>query len=237
MSASPPPPFIDLTHVTRTFRAGSRSPVHALRDVSLALPAGSFTAVVGRSGSGKSTLLHLLAAMDRPTSGTVRVNGTDVAALDDDGRARYRRETVGMLFQRFHLVPTMNALDNAALPLALAGVALAERRDRAAALLARVGLGDRLDHRPTELSGGEQQRVALARALAHDPPLLLCDEPTGNLDSATAAEVIGLLATLHRDEGRAVVVVTHTPAEIAAVAERTLRMKDGAVAEEVVTGE
>ena len=220
--------FIRLRSVSRTYRRGPAT-VHALRDVDLDLPPHSFTAVVGRSGSGKSTLMHALAAMDLPTEGTIHVGAWDVTGLDRKDRARYRREMVGMIFQRFNLVPAMTALGNVELPLMLAGVSPDERRARAEEALTQVGLGERMDHRPDELSGGEQQRVATARALVGDPPLLLADEPTGNLDSQTADEIVDLLRAIHR-AGRSVLVVTHNLAEFRDAAEWVVRLEDGAVA-------
>ena len=221
-------PLVRLRGVSRRYATGG-SLVHALRDVTLDLPGGAFVAVVGRSGSGKSTLLHLLAAMDQPTSGSVTVGPWDIGALSRREAARYRREMVGMVFQQFHLVPTMTAAENAALPLVLAGVDPATRARRAADVLERVGLGHRATHRPSELSGGEQQRVAIARALALDAPLVLCDEPTGNLDSVTATEIVDLLATLHREAGKTIVVVTHDESEVAGAATHRVRLSDGRV--------
>jgi ABC-type lipoprotein export system ATPase subunit len=222
-------PFICLDGVTRTYHRGPSS-VHALRGIDLALPPHTFTAVVGRSGSGKSTLLHALAAMERPTTGTITVGPWNVTGLDRKAQAKYRREAVGMIFQRFNLVASMTARENVELPLMLAGIAPAERRRRAEAVLAQVGLADRLEHRPDELSGGEQQRVAVARALVHDPPLLLADEPTGNLDSQTAEEIVDLLRAIHRD-GRSVLVVTHNLDEFRDAAEWVVRLDDGAIVE------
>jgi ABC-type lipoprotein export system ATPase subunit len=224
-----PDPFIRLDDVSRTYHRGP-STVHALRGVDLALPPHTFTAVVGRSGSGKSTLMHTLAAMERPTTGTITVGPWTVTDLDRKAQARYRREAVGLVFQRFNLVASMTALGNVELPLMLAGVAPDERRHRAEAALDQVGLADRLEHRPDELSGGEQQRVAVARALVHDPPLLLADEPTGNLDSQTAEEIVALLRAIHRD-GRSVLVVTHNLDEFRDEAEWLVRLEDGAVVE------
>ena len=226
-----PEPLVRLRGVTKTYRRGG-TPVHALRDVSLAIPEGAFVGVVGPSGSGKSTLLHLLAALDQPSAGTIRVGDWALGALDDAARARYRRSMVGLVFQEFHLVPTMTAQENVALPLLLAGVPPGERRPRARRTLETVGLGDRTDHRPAELSGGEQQRVATARALVGDPPLLLADEPTGNLDAETGARIIDLLARLRREDDRTVVVVTHHVEEIEHVTERRVRLRDGARADE-----
>jgi ABC-type lipoprotein export system ATPase subunit len=223
-----PERFVRLQHVTKRYQRGTTL-VHALRAVDLTLPQGSFTAIVGRSGSGKSTLLHLLAAMDRPTDGRLRVGAWELGGLDRAAQARYRREMVGMIFQQFHLVPTMTAQENVALPLVLAGAAPQGRLARAAACLDLVGLADRRTHRPNELSGGEQQRVAVARALVADPAVLLADEPTGNLDSTTGAQIVDLLARVHAEQGRTVVVVTHHPGEIAHVAERVVTLHDGRV--------
>jgi ABC-type lipoprotein export system ATPase subunit len=224
-----PDPLVRLRDVTKTYRRGG-TPVHALRDVSLAIPEGSFVGVVGPSGSGKTTLLHLLAALDQPSAGTVRVGDWALGALDDAARARYRRSMVGLVFQEFHLVPTMTAEENVALPLLLAGVPPRERTPRAREALAMVGLADRTAHRPDALSGGEQQRVATARALVGDPPLLLADEPTGNLDAETGARIVDLLARLRREDGRTVVVVTHHVEEIEHVAGQRVRLRDGALA-------
>ncbi len=227
---APPDPLVRLRGVSRRYATGGAL-VYALREVTLDLPVGAFVAVVGRSGSGKSTLLHLLAAMDQPTTGDVRVGPWDIGALSPREAARYRREMVGMVFQQFHLVPTMTAAENAALPLLLAGVDAAVRERRAAETLDRVGLASRARHRPSELSGGEQQRVAIARALALDAPMLLCDEPTGNLDSLTAAEIVALLSGLHRDGGKTVVVVTHDEAELSGAATHRVRLSDGRLVE------
>jgi ABC-type lipoprotein export system ATPase subunit len=203
--------------------------VHALDDVSLDIPEGQFVGVVGPSGSGKSTLLYLLAAMDQPTSGSISVGDWSLDGLDADAQSRYRRTMIGIIFQQFHLVPTMTAQENVALPMILAGVAPEERSERAAECLDMVGLGDRLDHRPSELSGGEQQRVATARALVGDPPLLLADEPTGNLDSETGAQIVDLLEEVNREQNRTVLVVTHHFDEIEHVTERVIRLRDGQI--------
>ncbi len=229
----PPSPrddaFIRLRDVSKRYQMGS-TPVHALDSVTLDMPQGQFVAITGPSGSGKSTLLHLLAALDTPTSGSVAVGEWQLGALDRDAQAAYRRSMVGIIFQQFHLVPTMTARQNVALPLILAGVAPEIRQPRADECLAVVGLADRADHRPPELSGGEQQRVAIARALAPDPPVLLADEPTGNLDADTGAQIVHLLEDVHREQGRTVIVVTHHFAEVEAVTERRIRLRDGRVA-------
>ncbi|MFC5970440.1 ABC transporter ATP-binding protein [Halomarina salina] len=202
-------------------------PILALDDVSLDLLRGSYTAVMGPSGSGKSTLMNVVGLLDTPTEGDVVVAGTDVSTLSEDERTDLRGEAVGFVFQTFNLMPRMSALDNVALPMVFAGVSRDDREARARHLLRRVGLGDRLDHRPSELSGGQRQRVAIARALANDPELLLADEPTGNLDSATSADVMALFDDLHA-EGNTVLLVTHERA-VAEHADRIVHVLDGRV--------
>jgi putative ABC transport system ATP-binding protein len=202
--------------------------VEALRGVTLGIAEGEYVAVTGPSGSGKSTLMHLLGALDRPSSGQLLIGGKDTMKLDDAGLARVRGAEIGFVFQAFQLLGRTNARDNVALPLVYRGVGKAERRRRAVAALEAVGLGHRLTHRPTQLSGGEQQRVAIARALVGEPRLVLADEPTGNLDSANGHEVLNVLERLNRERGVAVVLVTHD-AEVAARADRLIRMKDGVV--------
>jgi len=194
--------------------------------VSVRVEPGDYLAVVGPSGSGKSTLMHLLGALERPTGGTLRVGGRDVAGLGKDELARVRNETIGFVFQAFQLLPRTTAVDNVAMPLVYRGVRRAERRRRAEEALRAVGMGHRLGHTPNQLSGGEQQRVAIARALVGDPRVILADEPTGNLDSARGGEVMDLLEALNRDRGVALVVVTHD-LDIAARAHHQLRMRDG----------
>ncbi|MCX7906496.1 MAG: ABC transporter ATP-binding protein [Bacteroidetes bacterium] len=223
---------VRLAGVTKSYPMG-RTSVRALRGVDLEIHPGQFVLLVGRSGSGKSTLLHLIAAMDRPSAGTIAVGPWQLDRLTAKEQASYRRQTVGMIFQGFHLIPTMTARENVELPLLLAGWSKRERLRRADALLELVGLRERSAHRPTELSGGEQQRVAIARALALNPPLLLADEPTGNLDSHTAAEVLQMLARVHREEGKTVILVTHDVAEAQPFAQRLIRLQDGAVIEDV----
>jgi putative ABC transport system ATP-binding protein len=198
-----------------------------LDGVSFEVNDGEFLAVTGPSGSGKSTLLGLLAGLDQPTSGTVVVDGVDVTALDENALARFRRTTIGYVFQSFHLIPTLTATENVAVPLELAGAP--EPLQRASTLLAAVGLAARAHHYPAQLSGGEQQRVALARAVALGPRVILADEPTGNLDTATGAEIIELLLALKRERGATLVMVTHDPA-VARHADRELRLRDGRVA-------
>jgi putative ABC transport system ATP-binding protein len=220
-------PAVEAVDVRRSYHLDGVS-VEALRGVSLRIDPGEYVAVVGPSGSGKSTLMHLLGCLDRPTSGVLRVGDRDVATLGDGELAGLRNRTIGFVFQSFQLLGRTTALDNVALPLVYRGVRRAERRERAEAALTAVGLGHRLGHRPGQLSGGEQQRVAIARALVGEPGLLLADEPTGNLDTASGAEIMGLLDGLVRDRGVAVVVVTHDP-EVAAMARRRVRMRDGLI--------
>jgi len=211
--------------LTRRYVMGDNV-LSALDGVSLSFEPGEVAAIIGRSGSGKSTLLQLLGGLDRPTSGEIFVRGKRLAESSEDELALYRRQDVGFIFQFFNLVPTLTALQNVELPLVLAGLPKPERRRRAAELLERVGLGGRREHRPSQLSGGEQQRVAIARALIHDPPLLLADEPTGNLDSKTASEILDLLKTL---EGRTILVVTHDRVLADSFTRRTVELRDGKV--------
>jgi putative ABC transport system ATP-binding protein len=217
--------MIDIRDLVMRLAAGSRA-VTILDGVSLAVPAGEFVAVTGPSGSGKSTLLGLIAGLDRPTAGAIHVDGHDLATLDEDGLARLRRERIGYVFQSFHLIPTLTALENVAIPLELHGA-----RDaiaRAQSLLGQVGLADRAGHYPAQLSGGEQQRVALARAFANRPALLLADEPTGNLDSATGGQIVELLVAWNRELGCTLVLVTHDPA-LARYADRVVELRDGRI--------
>ena len=215
--------MITLKDVSMVLTAGGRS-VKILESVSLSIPAKQTVAIVGPSGSGKSTLLGLMAGLDRPTTGSIMLDGRDITALSESHMAHLRRETIGYIFQSFHLIPTLTAVENVAVPLELSG----ERRAgaRAAELLVAVGLSDRMEHYPVQLSGGEQQRVAVARAFACRPPILLADEPTGNLDSTTGASVIELLLSLHRDHGTTLVLVTHDAA-LAALMERVVSLRDG----------
>ena len=211
--------------LTQTYHTGGRE-LTVLRDVSFEIATGSFVAVVGPSGSGKSTLLGLLAGLDLPSAGRVSLDGQDLGSLDEDARARLRRDRVGFVFQSFQLIPTLTAAENIEVPLALRG---GNGTARAWELLERVGLADRGDHYPRQLSGGEQQRVALARAFSNRPAVLFADEPTGNLDEAAGNHIVGLMRELNADWGTTLVLVTHDH-ELAEQAERTIRLRDGAVA-------
>ncbi|MCB8921899.1 MAG: ATP-binding cassette domain-containing protein [Ardenticatenaceae bacterium] len=220
---------IKLSSLERHFQRGETA-VQALRGIDLTITPGEFVALVGPSGSGKSTLLNLLGGLDRPSSGELWLNGTPLHEVDDVTLTRHRKEQIGFIFQSFNLLPRLTAVENVAVPLMLAGVPKEERQARARALLERVGLGHRLDHYPAELSGGEQQRTAVARALIHNPGLILADEPTGNLDSATGNDIMSLLQSLNREQGITLVVVTHDP-DVAAYADRIVRLHDGQIAE------
>ena len=219
-------PVVVAENLERTYRMNGEA-IHAVRGLSLDVPRADFLALVGPSGSGKSTLLHLLGGVDAPSAGTVRMGDVDLASLSESRRSRHRLLHVGLVFQRFHLLPMLSALENVELPMAEAGLSRAIRRERARSLLARVGLGDRLRHRPGELSGGQRQRVAIARALANEPDLLLADEPTGELDRSTSAGILRLFQGLV-DEGTTLVVATHD-LDLAAGARRTVRMVDGRI--------
>jgi putative ABC transport system ATP-binding protein len=221
-------PAVEAFDVTRTYRLDGVS-VDALRGVTLRIDPGEFVAILGPSGSGKSTLMNLLGCLDRPTSGQLFIGGRNVARLSDRELATLRNRTIGFVFQSFQLLPRTNALDNVAMPLIYRGVRRANRLELAGEALNAVGLGHRTRHRPAQLSGGEQQRVAIARALVGEPTLLLADEPTGNLDTGTSAEVMDLLRQLNVERGVAIVLVTHE-AEIAARARRLIRVRDGRIA-------
>ena len=215
--------MITVTQVSMVLAAGGRS-ITILDRVSFEIPAKQTVAIVGPSGSGKSTLLGLMAGLDRPTSGSIELDGSDITTMAESRMARFRREKVGYIFQSFHLIPTLTAMENVAVPLELSGEHQAD--ERAADLLAAVGLADRMRHYPVQLSGGEQQRVAIARAFACRPPILLADEPTGNLDSSTGAHIVELLLALHRDYGTTLVLVTHDTA-LATSMQRVLSLRDG----------
>ena len=225
--------MIQLDGICRTFRVGDQD-VGALRDIDLHIASGEHVSIMGPSGSGKSTLLNILGVLDRPDVGTYRIDGQDVTALDDAAQARVRRERIGFVFQFFHLVPYLTATENVELPLVLAGVAPAERRDRVAAALAAMGIADRAHHRPEELSGGQRQRVAIARATVTRPHVLLADEPTGNLDRGSGSDVIKILEGLH-DSGLTLIVVTHD-AEIGDRAPRRIRIVDGRIVQDAGGG-
>lgn len=218
--------MIVLRDLWRTYHVGD-SDVHALRDVTLEISKGDYLAVMGPSGSGKSTLLNILGCLDRPTSGSYSYEGRDVGSLTDAERTRLRQLEIGFVFQFFHLLPRLTAQGNVELPMLFAGVARAERRQRASQALEAVGLSDRVHHRPDQLSGGQRQRVAIARAVVMKPGLLLADEPTGNLDRAAAVEVMELLGVMNND-GQTVVLVTHDP-EVGSRARNAVRMDDGAI--------
>jgi putative ABC transport system ATP-binding protein len=218
--------LISLDRVTRTYDMGAVQ-VHALRAVSLAVDEGEFVAIVGPSGSGKSTLMSILGCLDRPTSGDYRLAGTSVASLSDDRLAAIRSRTIGFVFQSYNLLPRTSAIDNVATPLLYQGISRRERQARARAALERLGLGDRLGHEPRQLSGGEQQRVAVARAIVTDPAVVLADEPTGNLDTASGRDVLDVLRRLNAD-GRTIILITHD-ASVAAAAHRQVHVRDGAL--------
>jgi putative ABC transport system ATP-binding protein len=219
--------LIELREVSKTVTSGS-SPLTILQPLTLQIPGGQFVAIVGPSGSGKSTLLGLIAGLDAPTSGSVLIDGVDITQLDEDALAKLRGEKIGFVFQFFHLIPSLTAHENVSVPMEIAGVANARKRTEA--LLDEVGLHGRSHHYPSQLSGGEQQRVALARALANDPPIVLADEPTGNLDSANGRHIMELLRGIHANRGTTIVLVTHD-AELAALADARLVLRDGSVVE------
>jgi len=221
---------LQLHDITKTYATGAVE-VQALRGVSIEIDQGEFVAIVGPSGSGKSTLMHILGCLDTPTAGTFHLAGDDVASLDEDRLAEVRNRHIGFVFQQFNLLPYLSAWRNVELPLVYTGTDRHERKERALAALAQVGLADRADHKPGELSGGQQQRVAIARALVTEPAMILADEPTGNLDSVSTADVLGLLDDLHR-QGRTIVLITHEQ-DVAEHAERTVQIYDGQVRTEV----
>lgn len=223
-------PVIQTHGLGKVYAAGTQAEVVALRGVDLAIMAGDFVAIMGPSGSGKSTLMNLIGCLDTPSEGCYLCDGVDVATLDAEALAQLRRDKIGFVFQGFHLLPRMSALENVAMPLGYARVPHDTRLDLAAQALEAVGLGARAGHRPSELSGGQQQRVAIARALINRPPVLLADEPTGALDSRTGAEILALFKQL-RDDGHTVVLITHD-ADVAAHADRVFVMRDGALQEE-----
>jgi putative ABC transport system ATP-binding protein len=226
-------PVLSLADVTKVYRSGSLE-VAALRGITLDIQPGEYVAVMGPSGSGKSTLMHIIGCLDVPTAGSYHLAGEDVSTMSEDELAEVRNRRIGFVFQQFNLLASMTAASNVALPLAYAGVSRSQRRLRAEAALARVGLAERVDHRPGELSGGQQQRVAVARALVTEPALILADEPTGNLDSTSTADVLTLFDELHA-AGRTVVLITHEH-DVAARAGRIVRLRDGLVTEDFAPG-
>jgi putative ABC transport system ATP-binding protein len=220
---------IQLSNVTKNY--GEGEVVHALRQLDLKIERGERVAVMGPSGSGKSTLLNLVCGLDEPTTGSIQIDGMELSEMDDNARTRARREKIGMIFQTFNLLPTLSALENVSLPLRLQGLPRRETEERAHAMLRRVGLKDRAKHLPDQLSGGERQRVAIARALVFKPPLLLADEPTGNLDSATGKEILDLLDDLHREFNNTLLLVTHN-INAAERCDRILTLRDGVIIKE-----
>ncbi len=226
--------LIDIDDITKVYQMGSEE-VHALAGVTLDVQRGEYMAIMGPSGSGKSTLMNMIGCLDTPTDGTYYLNNANVGDMTDDELAEIRNREIGFVFQTFNLLPRVNCLQNAELPLIYAGMSKAERRERAAEALHSVGLGDRMDHRPNELSGGQRQRVAVARALVNRPSILLADEPTGNLDTETGDEIMRLLEALHR-QGNTILVVTHEE-DIAHHARRIIRLRDGTLVNDDIVDE
>jgi putative ABC transport system ATP-binding protein len=226
--------IVEAIDLKKTYMLG-KIPVEALRGVNLKVESGDFLAILGPSGSGKSTMLNLIGALDKPTAGTLRIDGVDISTLNDNQLSDLRRR-VGFVFQFFNLIPRLTARDNVELSLSIAGVGRTERRKRAEELLETVGLKDRIKHKPAELSGGQQQRVAIARALANNPRFLLLDEPTGNIDSKTAREIISLIKKLNKEKGVTIIMVTHDQ-HLAREAQRTVQMFDGEITSDVANGE
>jgi len=220
---------LEFREITKSYVMGENT-VHALKSISSTIKKGEWVSIMGPSGSGKSTLMNILGCLDRPTTGKYFLDGAEVGSLGDDQLATERNKKIGFVFQNFNLLPRMDSLNNVALPLIYAGIPREERLKKAAHALERVGLGDRLDHRPNELSGGQRQRVAIARALVNDPTIVLADEPTGNLDTRSGEEVMEIFKDLHR-QGRTIVLVTHEP-EIAEFAERVIVVRDGIIIED-----
>lgn len=219
---------VSLTNVWKTYGEGPTA-VHALAGVDAEIPSGQFTVILGPSGSGKTTMLNLIGAIDRPSAGALEVAGVDLASLDVDGRVAFRRTQVGLVFQFFNLIPTLTAVENVEL---VAELTMRDGAARSREVLELVGLADRMDHFPAQLSGGEQQRVAIARALVKEPPILLCDEPTGELDFETGRMIIGLLRRLNRENGQTVLLVTHN-APVGGVADRVVRLRSGTIVDDV----
>ena len=220
-------PIIQTIDLHKTYMQGGR-PLNALKGINLEITPGEFTAIMGPSGSGKSTLLNMIGALDRPTKGNVIINGRDLSQLNDNQVTDLRNTEIGFIFQFFNLIPRMDALGNVELPMAIKGTRRRKRHDRAEKLLSLVGLGDRTDHKPSQLSGGEQQRVAIARSLANDPVLILADELTGNLDSRTGKEIMDLLRRLNIEEGKTFILITHDPM-VGQSTDRIIQFKDGLI--------
>src|SRR6476469_129356 len=227
--------MLEMTHVTKTYQVGGQT-VRALDSIDLTLHGGEFVSIVGPSGAGKSTLLHMLGALDRPDSGSIRFQGYEIGDLNDKHQSEFRRHSVGFVFQFFNLLPTMTAWENVAVPKLLDGARMSKVKSRALDLLALVGLAERAEHRPSELSGGQMQRVAVARALMMDPQLILADEPTGNLDTKTGAAIMGLLTDIAHQDGRSVVMVTHN-LDAASSTDRVITLTDGRIGSDVLAGE
>jgi putative ABC transport system ATP-binding protein len=220
--------FLSINDLSKIYRKGAVE-IPAVRDVSFEVKEGSYLSIVGKSGSGKSTLLNLVGGLDRPTSGSIQFNGKELGKMSRYQLALHRRLSVGMIFQSFNLLPKRTALDNIILPLIFAGVPRRKRKQRAEILLGQVGLGERINHFPSELSGGEAQRVAIARALANEPRMILADEPTGNLDSSTSGEIIDLLVSLNKEQGLTILMVTHDRETADAVSDKIITLKDGSI--------
>ena len=228
MTAPVDRPVIHMRDIVKTYYIGQPNELEILHGISLTVHTGEFVAIVGESGSGKSTLMNVIGALDRPTSGTYALDGEEVDTLDDAALSRIRNKKIGFVFQSFNLIPRVSALENVEVPLLYAGVPAKERRERATELLSMVGMQDRADHQPNELSGGQNQRVAIARAMANDPAILLADEPTGALDSETSHLVMDLFHQLHEERGKTIVLITHSK-ELAAETERIVTLSDGRI--------